>query len=182
MHRSLDLDVPPKRVFTVLAAYDVYSEWIPDVIQSRVIFAEGDICYAEFYLTGLAEPVTLELLHDRPRAIQFRQVSCPSRPWRGRWELEAAGTGTRLTVRCDPEGGGLSSWFRRPRFHLVDRIADSIPAHLQSLYSTTGMPLLSAADRAAEDVRVLLDVVQQQDRLIIWLLGKKYELHASRED
>ncbi len=182
MHRSLDLEVPPKKVFTVLAGYSVYSEWVPDVVESRVIFSEGDICYAEFRLSGLGEPVTLELLHDRPKTIQFRQVSCPTRPWRGRWELQPQGSGTRLLARCEPETGGLSSWFRRPRFVLVDAIADSIQPHLQSLFSTTGIPLFSAGDRAAEDVRVLLDVVQQQDRLVVWLLGKKYELHASRED
>src|SRR5215470_17293907 len=89
---SRQVQATPDEVFSVLADYEHYVEWSPDVVAATVLAREGDVVVAEFLSPFLVEgKYVLEFVHSRPSSIIYRQVDqYESRGLQGSWRLAPA--------------------------------------------------------------------------------------------
>lgn len=104
MRRRCELagSVPMRReeAFSVLADAAGYGEWLPGVLESRILESEGDVAVIEVRAPAYrAAPLVMELVRSPPEEIRFREVGRFGKPdVEGRLELRHVRDGTE--VRC----------------------------------------------------------------------------------
>lgn len=107
---SVTIDRPVDAVFAYVADGEKCPEWRPGVLDIRRTAGDG---VGATYAQGVKGPMGRRIAADYEitqfepgRRIEFQTVAGPVRP-HGRYDFEAAGTGTRLTFSLDAELGGL---------------------------------------------------------------------------
>jgi uncharacterized protein YndB with AHSA1/START domain len=100
----------PQEVFELLADGEKCTQWRPGVLEIRRESGDG---VGTRYSQGVKGPMGRRIAADyvvtmfEPgRRLEFETVAGPVRP-RGRYDLEPADGGTRLTFSLDAELGGL---------------------------------------------------------------------------
>jgi len=64
-----------EQIYKVLADFDSYVEWMPDIAESTVLAQEGDIVIAEFFSPELMEEkYQLEFVCSKPTSIIYKQI------------------------------------------------------------------------------------------------------------
>lgn len=170
---STYIKVPRHLAFAVLSGYESYRDWMPDILASRILAAEGDIAIAEFvapvYSSG---KFILEFVDSSDAWLMYNQVDRYRRDGlSGRWDLEEADGGEGVVIR-----GSLSLRNGLFRFGSRRRMRQALERTLEALASRSLR--LAAHGAAAEGVgkRKIFELVSTADSLEIDFDGETYNL------
>jgi hypothetical protein len=94
-----------RTAFAVLADYDLYADWLPGVIASRVLAREGGVAVVELGAPRYpGAEFVFECVESQDEALVFRQLDrYGSRGLGGRVTLEEAESGRACAVRASLE-------------------------------------------------------------------------------
>ena len=169
---SIQVPAEPATVYEILTDYDNYLEWFPQVTHSKLMVKEGDdLAIAEFAFDRPKDAkLTMECIHTRNEMVLHRRISGAMPITRVQWNLESSGTGTKVTVRTELE---LHNW-RILQMRVPPR--GLAPGLLQAL---EGRVVAFSSDFGDEDGRKFLEIIQTEDVLEVYFLGRKYKLVPS---
>ncbi len=166
-------------VFGVLSDYERYLEWVPDMVQTKVISREGSLAVCSFSVSGLKKiNYTLELHHQGCDAINFRQIAGDFKHYRGMWTLECLPDAGGTLVVCHIE---LDSGIPLPGWILRQAMTAQLSGNLQALKKRVeGMA--KTADQETSDRELqrkrgsekILEVVRRGHTLEMWFMGDRY--------
>lgn len=156
-------------VYEILTDYDNYLEWFPLTNHSKLLVREGEeLAIAEF---GFDKPagakLTMECIHTRNEMVLHRRISGHMPITRVQWNLAPEGSGTRVTLRTEME---LTNW----RILIPGMAQKFIQKAL--LDALAGRVNAFASEMADAGGRKFLEIIQTNDYLEIWFLGKRYKL------
>lgn len=106
--RTVEIDVPPARVMTVLCDYAAYPRFLPDMEEATVLRAEESRWTVRFAVRIIRRlEYTLLLTREGDRRLAWSLVEGVFRANSGAWELEPldGGTRTRATYALDLDIG-----------------------------------------------------------------------------
>jgi ribosome-associated toxin RatA of RatAB toxin-antitoxin module len=166
---SLTLKAEPATVYDILTQYDDYLEWFPLTHHSKLLVREGDdLAIAEFeFDKPQGAKLTMECIHTRNEMVLQRKISGHMPLLRAQWNLAPANGGTAVTLRTEMD---LRNWRT-----LIPGMAQSF-THNALLRALEGRVNAFASELASEGGRKFLEVIQTDDYLEIWFMGKKYKL------
>jgi len=170
---STVVNAEPSTVYEILTDYDNYLEWFPLANHSKLLVKEGDLAIAEFAFERPHDAkLTVECIHTKNEMVLHRRISGNMPVLRLHWTLAPEGSGTRVTLRTVMD-------FRNRRI--------LYPALLQNFIYRSVLECLKqrvnafSADIQGEVGRKFLEVIQTDDYLEIWLMGKRYKLTPLEE-
>ncbi|MGH9719782.1 MAG: SRPBCC family protein [Bryobacteraceae bacterium] len=159
----------PPTVYDILTDYDSYLDWFPLATHSKLLVKEGDgLAIAEF---GFERPkdakLTMECIHTRNEMVLLRRISGNVPLLRSQWNLAPEGSGTRVTLKNVMD---FSNWrmfvpggaHRFVMSHLLNALSERVNAF--------------SSEFGAGEGRKFLEIVQTNDYLEVWFLGRKYKL------
>ena len=159
----------PATVYQILTDYDDYLDWFPITNHSKLLVKEGDdLAIAEFeFDKHSGARLTLECIHTRNEMVLHRRISGNMPILRVQWNLAPEAGGTSVTLRTEMD---LSNWrilipgMAQHFVHsaLIGRLEERVNAF--------------ASEMQTEGGRKFLEVIQTNDYLEIWFMGKKYKL------
>jgi len=99
---STYIKVPRPLAFAVLTSYESYRDWVPELLQSRLLAAEGDVAITEFVAPAYSRgKFVLEFVQSHDDWLIFNQVDRYRRNGlSGRCDLEEADGGAGVVVRA----------------------------------------------------------------------------------
>jgi uncharacterized protein YndB with AHSA1/START domain len=107
---SVTIGRPARDVFSYLADGERCPEWRPGVIDIKRVSGDG---VGTRYAHGVRGPMGRRIaadyeitVYEPDRRIEFQTVAGPARP-HGRYDLEAAGAGTKVTFTLDARLAGI---------------------------------------------------------------------------
>lgn len=159
----------PSALYEILTDYDNYLEWFPMTTHSKLLVKEGDdLAIAEFAFEKPKDAkLTVECIHTRNEMVLLRKIAGNMPIERIQWNLAPDGSKTRVTLRTDME---LSNWRM-----LIPGMAH--PFLYQALLKAVeGRVSAFTSDLEVEGGRKFLEVIQTNDYLEIWFMGKRYKL------
>ena len=129
---SIYIKVPRPLAFAVLSKFEAYRSWVPDILESRLLAAEGDVTIAEFVAPVYSRgKFVLEFVASRDDWLIFNQVD----RYRldglsGRWDLEDANGGDGVVVRgtLSLRNGLFKLDSRRRMRHTLERTLGALSA------------------------------------------------------
>lgn len=159
----------PATVYDILTDYDNYLDWFPLVHHSKLLVKEGDdLAIAEFEFDRPAgAKLTLECIHTRNEMVLHRRISGNMPIERVQWNLAPQAGGTSISLRTEMD-------FKNWRL-LVPGMVPSIN-HNALLKALEGRVNAFASELQSEGGRKFLEIIQTNDYLEIWFMGKKYKL------
>ena len=166
---SAVLKAEPATVYDILTDYDNYLDWFPVTNHSKLLVKEGDdLAIAEFEFDKPAgAKLTLECIHTRNEMVLHRRISGNMPILRVQWNLAPAPGGASVTLRTEMD---LTNWRM-----LVPGMAQDFTQ--QALMRTLeGRVNAFSSELQSEGGRKFLEVIQTNDYLEIWFMGKKYKL------
>jgi uncharacterized protein YndB with AHSA1/START domain len=108
---SVTVARPVGEVFAYVADGEKCRQWRPGVIDIKRVSGNGSV--GTRYAQGVRGPMGRRIaadyeitVYEPDRRIEFQTVAGPARP-HGRYDLEPAGTGTKLTFSLDANLSGL---------------------------------------------------------------------------
>jgi ribosome-associated toxin RatA of RatAB toxin-antitoxin module len=159
----------PAMVYDILTDYDNYMDWFPLTNHSKLLVKEGDdLAIAEFEFDKPAgAKLTLECIHTRNELVLHRRISGNMPILRVQWNLAPQADGTSITLRTEMD---LANW----RI-LIPGMAQSF-IHQALMNALEGRVNAFASEMRNEGGRKFLEIIQTNDYLEIWFMGKKYKL------
>jgi ribosome-associated toxin RatA of RatAB toxin-antitoxin module len=167
---SRQVHATPDDVFSVLADYEHYEDWSPDVVAATVLAREGDVVVAEFLSPFLVEgKYILEFVHSRPSTIIYRQVDQhESRGLQGSWSL-AATADTSVTIVTGQMDFRTEIWRRaadrRRAERILQRRFDALQGHVSSAARRGDG---RAAVEPQQPDPALFDALEKGQALTVW--------------
>jgi ribosome-associated toxin RatA of RatAB toxin-antitoxin module len=163
------VDAEPATVYDILTDYDNYIDWFPHTDHSKLLVKEGDdLAIAEFEFDRPAgTKITMECIHTRNEMVLHRRISGNMPILRVQWNLTPHCAGTSVTLRTEMD-------FRNWRM-LIPGMAQ-VFIHKALVAALTGRVNAYSSEMASEGGRKFLEVIQTNDYLEIWFMGKKYKL------
>ncbi|MEX2264139.1 MAG: SRPBCC family protein [Bryobacteraceae bacterium] len=160
-------------VYEVLTDYNNYLEWFPMANHSKLMVKEGDLAIAEF---GFDRPpntrLTVECIHTKNEMVLHRRISGNFPMIRMQWNMQEEGADTRVTLRTEMD---LRNW----RILYPGAAQNFVDSAL--LDALQGRVSAFSSDFQDAGGRKFLEVVQTEDCLEVWLLGKRYKLVPMEE-
>ncbi len=170
---STYIKVPRRLAFAVLAGYRSYRDWMPDVLESRLLAAEGDIAIVELVAPEYTKgKFILEFIDSPADWLVFRQVDRHRRTGlAGRWDLEERDGGSGVVIR-----GSLSLRNSFFKFFSGRRLQRALQGTLEALGSRALR--LAAHGAAGEELgkRKVFGLIRTADSLEIEFDGRTYNL------
>jgi ribosome-associated toxin RatA of RatAB toxin-antitoxin module len=159
----------PAAVYDILTDYDNYLDWFPFTNHSKLLVKEGDdLAIAEFEFDKPAgAKLTMECIHTRNEMVLNRWISGNMPILRLQWNLAPQLGGTSVTLRTELD---FTNWRM-----LVPGTAKSF-AHQTLLRAFEGRVNAFSSELQSEGGRKFLEIIQTNDYLEIWFMGKKYKL------
>jgi len=159
----------PATVYQILTDYDDYLDWFPITNHSKLLVKEGDdLAIAEFEFDKPAgAKLTLECIHTRNEMVLHRRISGNMPILRVQWNLAPQAGGTSITLRTEMD---LGNWRM-----LVPGMAQNF-GHKELLKALEGRVNAFASEMESGSGRKFLEIIQTNDYLEIWFMGKKYKL------
>lgn len=156
-------------VYDILTDYDNYLDWFPITNHSKLLVKEGDdLAIAEFEFDQPAgAKLTMECIHTRNEMVLNRRISGNMPVLRLQWNLAPAPGGTSVTLRTEMD---FTNWRM-----FVPGVAKHF-AHATLLKALEGHINAFSSELQAEGGRKFLEIIQTNDYLEIWFMGKKYKL------
>jgi len=106
--RTIEIDVPPDRLFDIIVDYPRYPEFLSDMAAVKVVSREGSVAQVEFDLKLMTRvSYVLKMVEERPKTVSWSLVSSGlMKSSDGGWVLEDLGGRTRATYTVDvtPKG------------------------------------------------------------------------------
>jgi len=166
---SATLQAEPSVVYEILTDYDNYLEWFPLANHSKLMVKEGEeLAIAEFAFDKPKDAkLTMECIHTRNELVLHRRIAGKMPILRVQWNLAPEGTGTRVTLRTEME-------YRNWRMLVPGMAQKFIDQALMK--ALEGRVNTFASEIEAEGGRKFLEVVQTNEYLEVWFLGKRYKL------
>ena len=166
---SLTVDAEPATVYDILTDYDNYLDWYPHATHSKLLVKEGDdLAIAEFEFDKPRDTkLTMECIHTRNEMVLHRRISGNMPLLRVQWNIAAQGAGSTVTLRTEMD-------FRNWRM-LTPGMAQTF-IHKALMSALAGRISAYSSEMASEGGRKFLEVIQTNDYLEIWFMGKKYKL------
>jgi hypothetical protein len=166
---SVVMSAEPATVYDILIDYDNYLEWFPLTIHSKLLVKEGDeLAIAEFAFDRPKEAkVTMECIHTPNELVLHRRISGHMPINRIQWNLAPEGSGTRVTLRTEMD---FANW----RI-LVPGVSQSF-IYQALLKALEGRVNAFASELESADGRKFLEIIQTDEYLEVWFLGKRYKL------
>jgi ribosome-associated toxin RatA of RatAB toxin-antitoxin module len=163
------LKAEPSTIYDVLTDYDNYLDWFPLTNHSKLLVKEGeDLAIAEFEFDKPKDgKLTMECIHTRNEMVLHRRISGHMPILRLQWNLKPEGEGTSVTLRTELD---LGNWRM-----LVPGMAQSFTEQAL-MKSLQGRVNAFASDLQFDGGRKFLEVIQTNDYLEIWFMGKKYKM------
>jgi ribosome-associated toxin RatA of RatAB toxin-antitoxin module len=94
--RSIDVNVSPERLMTVITDFEAYPDFIPEMVSAKIIRQTGDVWEVAFGIHVVRRlDYTLRLSKMSPTRVEWRLVSGVFRSNEGTWQLTALGDGDR---------------------------------------------------------------------------------------
>ncbi len=163
------VNAEPAVVYDMLTDYDNYLDWFPHATHSKLLVKEGDdLAIAEFEFDRPRDcKLTMECIHTRNEMVLHRRISGNMPVVRVQWNLAPDGAGTGVTLRTEMDLKNWRTWSPGMAKGLVDRAL---------MNALTGRVSAYSSEMANEGGRKFLEVIQTNDYLEIWFMGKKYKL------
>jgi hypothetical protein len=170
---STYIKVPRQLVFAVLASYDSYRDWVPDVLESRLLAAEGDVAITEFVAQAYnGGKFVLEFVASSNDWLMFNQVDRYRRDGlSGRWDLEKATVDSGVVVRASlsMRNSVFKLGSRRQLRQVLDRTLDALASRSLRLAA-------HGAAGATLGRRKIFELVRTGDALQLDFEGESYDL------
>jgi ribosome-associated toxin RatA of RatAB toxin-antitoxin module len=176
---SMTLHAPAEDVFAVLADYQRYVEWAPDVVASAVLAKEGDIVVADFLSPFLTdEKYVLEFVHSKPHSITYKQVDqYGARGVQGSWRLDPQGGDTMVTAHLDYREALWHRTVSRRRAQLIlDRRLDSLATRLPGAAARGEEREFGDTERSK-----LFEALAQGEAFTVWSPRARYVVTRVKE-
>jgi len=166
---NLVVKAEPATVYDILTDYDNYLEWFPLTNHSKLLVKEGDdLAIAEFEFGKPAgAKLTMECIHTKNEMVLNRRISGAMPVVRAQWNLAPQAGGTSVTLRTEMD---LKNWRV-----LLPGMAQSF-ASQALLKALEGRVNAFSSEMQSEGGRKFLEIIQTNDFLEIWFMGKKYKL------
>jgi len=166
---NMIMKAEPATVYDILTDYDNYLEWFPFTNHSKLLVKEGDdLAIAEFEFGKPAgAKLTLECIHTKNEMVLNRRISGSMPVARVQWNLASQAGGTSVTLRTEMD---LKNWRL-----LVPGMAQSFANHAL-IKALEGRVNAFSSEMQSEGGRKFLEIIQTNDYLEIWFMGKKYKL------
>ena len=166
---SVVVKAEPSAVYDVLTDYDNYLDWFPVTNHSKLMVKEGDdLAIAEFEFDKPAGgKLTMECIHTRNEMVLNRRISGNMPVLRIQWNLAPQAGGTAITLRTEMD---FANWRM-----FVPGTAKSFVNHTL-LQALEGRVNAFSSELQSEGGRKFLEIIQTNDYLEIWFMGKKYKL------
>jgi ribosome-associated toxin RatA of RatAB toxin-antitoxin module len=168
----------PDEVFAVLADFDGYTDWTPDVVESTVLAREGDIVVAGFRSPFLMqEQYVLEFVQSSQTSIVYSQVGqYGSRGLQGAWHLAKSADGTLVTGQMTLRTELWKSAANRRRTALVLRRRLDSLERLLPRGAGRGAEQATGESRTTGDSEALIEALGQEEEFAVRVAGAKYRL------
>jgi ribosome-associated toxin RatA of RatAB toxin-antitoxin module len=159
----------PATVYDILTDYDNYMDWFPITNHSKLMVKEGDdLAIAEFEFEKPAgAKLTMECIHTRNEMVLNRRISGDMPVLRVQWNLAPQAGGTSVSLRTEMD---YTNWRM-----LVPGTAKVFSHHIL-LAALEGRVNTYSSEMQSDGGRKFLEIVQTNDFLEIWFMGKKYKL------
>ncbi len=166
-----------RSVFSSLADFGKYQEWLPKVRKSKVVSTDERGSRVEFVIDIsklMSVYYTLEVVRVGDDALRCRKVEGPSnvRDVSVEWRLASAtdGDGTVLIGTMDVDAGPFKPrrMVERECSKLMHLWAEAIRVRVASTVRLEDSQILPAPRRK------ILQIVQRKRALEIWFLGQRY--------
>jgi hypothetical protein len=176
---SAFIRAPQSVVYSALAGYRQYEQWLPNVTRSRLLAREGELVIAELIAPPYGrEKLVLEFVQSPQDSLVFTQVDRYRQDGIfGHFELGSAdgGAGTlvraTLGARVGPHRLGCSRRLRRVLESTLEALADR------------ALKLLTSGLAEMPDQRAkLLEIRIAGSKVTMQVGGNTYELVRHRED
>jgi coenzyme Q-binding protein COQ10 len=108
--RSIVIQATPERVFAVIADYEKYPEFLPEVKKAKVEFGSGNVKEVTYTVDIKAKVITYTLKHTArpPEELAWTMVRGEMMKGNdGAWILKAVPQGTEATYKIDLKLGAL---------------------------------------------------------------------------
>jgi len=101
---SIEIDCPPDRLLAVITDFGRYPEFLPEIVDAKVISEEEDAWEVAFALQIVRRlEYTLRLEQPTPLKVQWALVKGIFRVNTGSWSLESLDNGTRTRATYEVE-------------------------------------------------------------------------------
>ncbi|MCP4202725.1 MAG: hypothetical protein GY769_12420 [bacterium] len=175
---STYIKVPRNLAFAVLTGYESYRDWMPDVLESRLLAAEGDVAITEFVAPAYGPgKFVLEFVGSSDDWLMFNQVDRYRRDGlSGRWDFEGTDAGSGVVVRASLslKNGLFRIGTRRGLRQVLERTLDALASRSLRLAA-------HGALGAGLGKRKILELVRGGDSLRIHFDGATYRLVRESE-
>lgn len=170
---STYIKVPRQLAFAVLTSYESYRDWVPDLLESRLLAAEGDVAITEFVAPTYGNgKFVLEFVESSDDWLMFNQVDRYRQDGlSGRWDLEEADGGSGVVVRSSLslKTGFFKFGSRRRLRQVLERVLDALASRSLRLAA-------HGATGEGFGRRKIFEMVRTADSLRINLDGENYDL------
>ena len=166
---SLVLKAEPAAVYDILTDYDNYMDWFPITNHSKLLVKEGDdLAIAEFEFDKPAgAKMTMECIHTRNEMVLNRRISGNIPILRLQWNLAPQAGGTAVSLRSEMD---FTNW------RMFVPGAAKVFSHRILLSALEGRVHAFSSELQSDGGRKFLEIVETNDFLEIWFMGKKYKL------
>jgi ribosome-associated toxin RatA of RatAB toxin-antitoxin module len=166
---NLIVKAEPSAVYDILTDYDNYLDWFPITNHSKLMVKEGDdLAIAEFeFDRPKGAKMTMECIHTKNEMVLNRRISGNMPLLRLQWNLAPQAGGTSITLRSEMD---FTNWRM-----FVPGTAKSF-VHQTLLKALEGRVNAYSSELQSEGGRKFLEIIQTNDYLEIWFMGKKYKL------
>jgi ribosome-associated toxin RatA of RatAB toxin-antitoxin module len=166
---NLLVKAEPAAVYEILTDYDNYLDWFPVTTHSKLLVKEGDdLAISEFeFDKPTGAKLTMECIHTRNEMVLNRRISGNMPILRVQWNLAPQAGGTSVTLRTEMD---FTNW---RMFVPGSANCFNQSAILQAL---EGRVNAFSSELQSEGGRKFLEIIQTNDYLEIWFMGKKYKL------
>src|SRR5260370_38702574 len=156
-------------VYDILTDYDNYMDWFRVTNHSKLMVKEGDdLAIAEFEFEKPAgAKITMECIHTRNEMVLNRRMSGNMPVLRLQRNLAPQAGGTSVSLRTEMD---FTNWRM-----LVPGTA-KVFGHHALLKALEERVNAYASEMQSDGGRKFLEIVQTNDFLEIWFMGKKYKL------
>lgn len=166
--QTITLAAEASTIYEILIDYDNYLEWYPLTSHSKLLVQEGDLAIAEFKFDRPPKTeISVECIHTKNEMVLHRRIAGNFPITRVQWNLAPEGSGTKVTVRCEVDLGNWRILYPGMAQQFVLR------AMIKALAGRVGT---FSSDFKDEGGRKFLEIIQTDDALEIWLMGKRYKL------
>jgi ribosome-associated toxin RatA of RatAB toxin-antitoxin module len=159
----------PAALYDILTDYDNYLDWFPGASHSKLLVKEGDdLAIAEFEFERPAgAKLTMECIHTKNEMVLHRKISGDMPVVRVQWNLAKEGGGTAVSLRIEMD---FSNW------RLLIPGAKALLDRKSILTALENRVNAYASEMAEGSGRKFMEIIQTNDYLEIWFMGKKYKL------